>query len=342
MERNLLYHHLDGLQQYRGDYGPRSTYENTCLQHLDLLIDFIEATYKSTTQHFHSLIKKGEITYELLWALFRPNSLVYSTCLGTGKPRCVVYESGEENETTNGLKYYKLECRYLDYDGQVFGEAPVHFAITKFRGTKPISTLTAFPLQHHPDHKGIRALLIHCGRKFVSLLGAHHRHCLGKAFYMKDGEAVVVSVDSRVMLDAAFFRKMKPNYVRPQPKELMKKNDKDGWNDIFSESPGKGSLDRIKSGGAEPTDLEENDLIICCPTVPGFGLSDKLWSMILILRHGNCRSNSRIHSGVRRRRYRKHSVVARTVHVFDHSRRAQRSYHSSRANPFGYVTRRAV
>ena len=36
-----------------------------------------------------------------------------------------------------------------------------------------------------------------------------------KAFYMREGEAITVSVDSRVMLNAALFRKMNPNYTRP-------------------------------------------------------------------------------------------------------------------------------
>ena len=50
---------------------------------------------------------------------------------------------------------------------------------------------------------------------------------------------------------------------------------------MFSESSSEGSLDRVKSNGVESIRLEENDLLICCPTVPGFGLGDKLWSMIL-------------------------------------------------------------
>jgi uncharacterized protein DUF7025 len=36
-------------------------------------------------------LQHGEIIiYGLLWALFKPSTLVYTTCLGTGKPRCVI------------------------------------------------------------------------------------------------------------------------------------------------------------------------------------------------------------------------------------------------------------
>ena len=38
----------------------------------------------------------------------------------------------EEQETNNGLKYYKMQCRYLDYNGQVFGEASINLTIVKF------------------------------------------------------------------------------------------------------------------------------------------------------------------------------------------------------------------
>ena len=231
-------------------------------------------TYESTTQRLLSLLENEEITYDLLWALFKPNSRIYTTCFGTGKPRCVIYDGGEENETDYWVKYYNMECRYLDYDGRLFGEASINLTVVKFRGRKRISTLKAFPLQYHPDKDRAKAELLGYGRKFISLLGAHHRHSRGAAFYMKEREAVKVSVDSRIMLDAAFFRKMNPNYIRPQPDELVKKKaDDDDYFENFPES----SRGQVKDNGVEPTRIEEDDLLICCPTVPGFSLGDKLW-----------------------------------------------------------------
>ena len=219
----MLFNYLDELQLYQSNADTRAIHDTTCLKHLDLLVDFIKITYESTAQRLLSLLENGEITYDLLWALFKPNSLVYSTCFGTGKLRCIIYDDGKEGETSNGLKYYKIECQYLDYNSQVFGETSVNLAIVKFRRKKRISTLKAFPFQYYPDERKIKAYLVECGRKFVSMLGAYYRYCRGTAFYMKDGEAVTVSIDSRVMLDTAFFRKMNPNYIRPQPNELVKK-----------------------------------------------------------------------------------------------------------------------
>ena len=53
---------------------------------------------------------------------------------------------------------------------------------------------------------------------------------------MKDGEPVKVSINSRVMLNTAFFRKMNPNYTRPQPHELVKKKIDNGYFKPFLES----------------------------------------------------------------------------------------------------------
>ena len=100
---------------------------------------------------------------------------------------------------------------------------------------------------------------------------------------MKDGDAITVSVDSRVILDASFFRKMNPKYSRPQPDELVKKTDDDRWAGILGSSSEGRSLNRIKGNGVELTNIKENDLLICYPTVLGFGLRDKLWSIILPL-----------------------------------------------------------
>ena len=120
--------------------------------------------------------------------------MVYSTSFGTEKSRCVVFDDGEEEQTSNGLRYFKIECQYLDYDGRKFEKASIDLVIVEFREKKRISTLKAFSLQYHPDENGIKAHLSECGQKHVSMLCAHHRHCRGKAFHMKEGEAVMVSV----------------------------------------------------------------------------------------------------------------------------------------------------
>ena len=54
-----------------------------------------------------------------------------------------VCDGGEEKETSSESKYFNMECRYLDYDGQVFGEASIDIPIVKFRGKSGSAHLKA-------------------------------------------------------------------------------------------------------------------------------------------------------------------------------------------------------
>jgi hypothetical protein len=135
-----------------------------------------------------SLLSTGDITYDLLWAFFKPNALVYTTCSGTHKPRYVRYNFGEEKNTTTGAKYWSLDCSYLDFNGEDLGLFPIELRIAKFRGAKHINALEAFPLQYYTEVTMVRADLLEYGRKFMSLRGTYYSRCNGSAFYVRNGQ----------------------------------------------------------------------------------------------------------------------------------------------------------
>lgn len=96
--------------------------ETADVAHLCLLIDHLKHTNATTSQRLDAMLQNGQITYDPLWALFKPGSHVYTTCFSTGEPRCVLFDAGEDT-TQDDLEFFKLECRFLDYDGVKFGEA---------------------------------------------------------------------------------------------------------------------------------------------------------------------------------------------------------------------------
>jgi hypothetical protein len=196
--------------------------------------------------------------------LFKPNTPVYTTCFGTKKPRYITYDSAEEKTTRSKKKYLSIDCRFFDFDSKTFGKAFIELVIPKFRGTKRINTLLAFPLKYHPDKNQVKSDFVKCGQKFVRLISTHYCHCQGEAFFMEDGDLVRVSVDSRVMVDADFFWKMNPNYTRPRANLAGTR---------WALSPG---FDRVKCDDIELFELKEDELLICCPTVLGFSLDEKL------------------------------------------------------------------
>ena len=216
MEQTLLYNRLTELGEYRCDPSQ--------LNHYNLLVNFVKTAYAPTTKRLTALLEDYEITYDLLWALFKPNTVVHTTYLGTGKPRCVNYNSGEERTIDNGVEYFYLECRYIDFDSKVFGETSIELTILKFRRTKRINSLNAFPLEHHPNKNEVKVYLVDCGRRFVSLLGVHYRQYRGDAFYMRKGQPVKVPVNSRIIIDRVFFYEANPNYIRLRINESAKQD----------------------------------------------------------------------------------------------------------------------
>lgn len=268
IERDLLYQYLPELEYCLAK--PNSC-DSTTINKLQLLIHYISESYTAISQRLALLLEHGEISYDLLSFLFKPNDPVYTTCFGTGKPRCVKYDAGEVKIRSNEEKFYRLDCRYFDFDGKIIGEVSTSIEIPKFRGCIHINRLDAFPLSYHSASSRIRAELIDCGRRFLSLCGMHHRHYRGSAFFINQNKMVKVLVDSRVILDAAFFREMNPNYARPK---VDGSSSAISFFDLFC---GSSTTEKVRCADLESNELELADLLFCCPTVPGFSFADKLW-----------------------------------------------------------------
>ncbi|CAG8196152.1 unnamed protein product [Penicillium olsonii] len=235
IEQNFLFHFLPELDRCAENMDSNSDHESAHAEHLLMLIDHLKLAYASTLQRLDSMLQHGHITFDLLWALFKPGWHIYTTCIGTKAPRCAVFDAGEEM-TKNDETWFNLECRFLDYDGVKFGEAGIFLRVAKFRGSKPIETLEAFPLHHHPNHEQVEKDLIKRGQTFRGLAGSHVRHCKGSAFFMNKGKAIKVNINSRVAVDAAFFHEMQPNYSRSSLRDIGV-NEKDSITDALKSAP---------------------------------------------------------------------------------------------------------
>ena len=284
VEQNLLYHYLPELKSYQSSTDPL---DPRYAKHLDLLIEHIMAAYADTKTRLKSLLMSGEIPYDLLWALFKPNTFAYTTCPGTKKPRCIKYDFGEEKTTSDGMEYFHIRGRYVDFDGKLFGEVPIQTGILKFRGSKPINSLDVFPLRYHENADQVRAELVKCGQKFGSLKSVRHLQYNGKAFQVVKGEPVAISISSRIIVDAAQFRKINPNYVRPS---LIKaangrstdSNTIDLWDFVEDRPPPPLGANEVKFNLVDLDMQDEDNLVLCSPTVLGYSLNNKLWCKNLI------------------------------------------------------------
>ncbi|KFY02063.1 hypothetical protein V490_00656, partial [Pseudogymnoascus sp. VKM F-3557] len=91
---------------------------------------------------------------------------------------------------------------------------------------------------------------------------------------MKKNKPVEVFINSRIMVDAASFQEINPNYTRPS---IFKSSDSiDLW--LIVDAASSNQIDESATKSSMDLDaLTDEDLLICSPTVLGFSLNDKLW-----------------------------------------------------------------
>jgi hypothetical protein len=103
------------------------------------------------------------------------------------------------------------------------------------------------------------------------------------AFYIKKDQPVKLFVNSRIMVDAAYFREANPNYAKASIKDSEReRSSNNGWYVFGDEDDSEKSSDSVKSNGMEPSEVKGDDLLICSPTVLGFSLGIKMWGECFI------------------------------------------------------------
>jgi hypothetical protein len=236
-------------------------------------VKFIKQHFTSTKYRLNALLKESKIEYDLLWALFKPHAEVFTLCDWTEQPMCVKYRCGEEKKRSNGAKYWRLECQYIEYDGKTLGYSTIYCGIDHFQGAKPISQIAAYPLELHPQHMDIRAGFFEIGRIFMSLVGIRHVQYDGYAIYLDaTGNLASLDVSSRVMVDSASFRKNNTKFPSRRHDDSHTKGSIYTFDSTSTES----SVD-IRNAVLDLKDIEEEDIVICSHLVYGFILNDKQW-----------------------------------------------------------------
>lgn len=83
-----------------------------------------------------------------------------------------------------------------------------------------------------------------------------------------------MSVDSRIMIDAAYFRKVNPNFpiARLESFPFGLENDLPIAPPLSPTETGE-----VKDADVDVDEMKDEDLLICSPVVYGFSLEDKLW-----------------------------------------------------------------
>ena len=107
----------------------------------------------------------------------------------------MVFDIGQDI-TQDDITFFSLKYRFLDYDRVKHSEAGIFLRILKYRGSKLIKELEAFPIYHHPNHEQIYKDLIKRGQKFYDLASSYTQHYNRSVFFMKNGKPIKLKINS--------------------------------------------------------------------------------------------------------------------------------------------------
>lgn len=222
VDPNMLFLYLEESRQYRKELKQASKTEKKKrarktaaaeAAHLRVLIKYLDIDYAETKKTLYPLLDANMITFDLLWALFKPNSIAYTPTYGNeDEPRAFKIEYATKESSFMSGQWYTIEGRYMEYDGKSFGMGNIAASVESFKGVRKITGLACYPLQYHRDPENVREQLIERGKEFVALRGMNYRYHKGMAFYKKKRSAIKVNVNGRVMVDPALHRRINPNY----------------------------------------------------------------------------------------------------------------------------------
>ncbi|KAL3418495.1 AAA family ATPase [Phlyctema vagabunda] len=200
--------------------------------HIRILLKYLDKDYASIKKTLYPMLESGLITFDLLWALYKPNTLAFTTTYGSlEEPRAFKIELAEKEFSFMKGEWYNIEGKYLEYDGKSWGMGTMDCDVPAFKGARKITGLNCYPLMYHKNEAKLRSDLIERGKKFVSLQGVNYRSHEGMAYYKKRKQIIKVNINGRIMVDPAIHRRILPNYnvstVKPKDPDLVESSDEE-------------------------------------------------------------------------------------------------------------------
>ena len=244
------------------------------------LVGYIDDDYADTKKTLYPLLKAGNITFDLMWALFKPNDIAVTSCYGNwDEPRCFKVDYANKCASMMRGQWWCIEGSYLEYDGKTFGFGDFEVDIESFKGPRKISSLMTYPLKYHRDEAKVKKQIVERGERFVAMAGMHYKFhkvsddlsllidqmltcdVQGLAFAKKKKQVLKININGRVMIDPATFRRVNPNYqisyIKPKEAEGLFgfSDDEDSDDEGCCSCCGGGSDDEDDGpGGKDPLD----------------------------------------------------------------------------------------
>ncbi|KAL4876124.1 hypothetical protein BJY04DRAFT_231952 [Aspergillus karnatakaensis] len=256
----LFYHSRFGLQAAFEAEKAKQQPNEDAIKDLSVALEYLKQDHEKTVASMDALLSKQEIKWDLFWALFVPNSLVYHYHQLTQQDQILRFRRLQKRyERDRDCLSWHILCDIITIDGAKLGFAKApDFEIDEFPGARKIYDLTVFPLQFVKNQSSIYQHAVERGKRYCEIrdkacMDARARRCARystKTWTLNSSAFHLNKSFGRAMLDAKAFKTFEPNatYYRTVYRQL-------------------------KSG--IPT--KDDDFAICNPVIVGFSFGTKLW-----------------------------------------------------------------
>jgi hypothetical protein len=187
----LFFHSHAALKTRFEEEQSREPQDVSLVADLAVALQLIQEDHGTTIADFGRLVSYGEITYDLLWALYPPNTLVHHYHELTEQSQILLVRYVEYLQRQDKSLYLRVCCDIISCDGKSFGLArDLSLEIDIFQGARKIHDLVVIPLKYHTDPSAIRDHAIRRGKKFAQMVGHTYHEISGVAMKEVRKEAV--------------------------------------------------------------------------------------------------------------------------------------------------------
>ena len=113
------------------------------------------------------------VTFESLWTLFPPGTLVYGKVfLGHDQVFIVQDNIRTWPRNTSESSPWRIYCWTYDWNGKTFQRRGLDLSIKSFESSQPITSLPFYPLEYHPEPEKLKKCLVDRGAIYKKLCTA--------------------------------------------------------------------------------------------------------------------------------------------------------------------------
>ncbi|GAA6023290.1 hypothetical protein JCM10207_006222 [Rhodosporidiobolus poonsookiae] len=233
-----------------------------------------DETDKPTSEPFHP-----QISFPLLWAVFRPRSLAVAEHDVSGEKCALRVHGGAYNMTRDG-PVFSITGTAIVWNGEKYARVWVEERIPKFKSLRRLSALPITPLV--PSSK-LHNELTARGKLYCGLTG----DCADKGgmrFLGYEGvlmqvvgsglerKVIKLRAEGRAVVDVKSYRRMNPSRAQSP---FWDDDDSDPF--LFSDPP-----PSYHPSSTPSTTVAPSDLCLLPPTVLGFSLAQREWGELLV------------------------------------------------------------